>query len=192
MEQYTIIPIDRTTLLTKIASQMKEKRFNHCLRVEKEILRLAKQQGVDEEQASLAALLHDYAKERPLEELQQVAQHYLPKEYHHAGSEILHGPVGALLLERELGLTDKTIQEAIVQHTIGGVSMTPLAKVLFLADYIEEGRDFPGVERARELAYSNIDAAIRYKLSSTITHLVAKQLPIFEETVTVYNAWIQR
>ena len=60
--------LSREKILNQVRSQMSQRRFEHCLRVEKKIIELATLYGADVTKASLAALIHDYAKERPLEE----------------------------------------------------------------------------------------------------------------------------
>ena len=60
--------LSREKILQQVRSQMSQRRFDHCLRVEKKIMELATLYGVDVTKASLAALIHDYAKERRLEE----------------------------------------------------------------------------------------------------------------------------
>ena len=113
--------LSREKILHQVRSQMSQRRFDHCLRVEKKIMELATLYGVDATKASLAALIHDYAKERPLEELQElVVKKQLSEQLQNQSSEILHGPVGAEILKDELDIQDEEILDAIREHTIGG------------------------------------------------------------------------
>ena len=169
-------------------SQMSQRRFDHFLRVEKKIMELATLYGVDVTKASLAALIHDYAKERPLEELQElVVKKQLSEQLQNQSSEILHGPVGAEILKDELDIQDEEILDAIREHTIGGTKMTLLSKCLFVADAIEDGRNYPGVEEARQIASHNIDEAVRYLVRHTLQYLIEKEVYIYPGTLEVYN-----
>lgn len=180
--------LTREELLQRVHAQMSDKRYEHVLRVEAKILELAPLYDVDLIQASLAALTHDYAKERPVPELQAVARtSHLDPSFYDEGSEILHGPVGAELIAQELGITNTTIRDAIREHTIGGLTMTPLSKCLFVADAIEDGRAYPGVEEARRIAAQDIDAAVLYLVKHTLTYLIDKGVKIYPGTLTVYN-----
>ncbi|MCQ9210068.1 bis(5'-nucleosyl)-tetraphosphatase (symmetrical) YqeK [Granulicatella seriolae] len=183
----------RQQLLEIIASQMKKSRFEHCLRVEQKALELAKQEGVEPEKAALVGLIHDYAKERPLKELQEaVISYHLDPVYQEESSAILHGPVGAELIRQELGIHDEEILDAIRQHTIGGFEMTPLAKVLFIADFIEDGRSFDGVQQTRQLAKEDIDLAVVDKLKQTLSFLIEEEVVIFPLMVDIYNHWVTK
>src|SRR5690625_2286382 len=86
-------------------------RFDHTLCVAETAVELAEVFKVSAHQAELAAILHDCAKYRPLEELKRwISKSYLPKDlldYHH---ELWHGPVGSILVERECGMQHADVQ----------------------------------------------------------------------------------
>ena len=84
------------------------------------------------------------------------------------------------------------ICDAIACHTTGKNHMTLLDKILYLADYIEETRDFPGVDKARELAQIDIDSALLYCYDQTLTELVARGKLIHSDTIAAYNDMIGR
>lgn len=180
--------LSRGDLLEKIQANMSKKRFEHCLRVEQKILELAKRYSVDLVQASLAALVHDYAKECPEKQLQQLAeQKHFPPSLCQQTSEILHGPVGAVMIAEELGITHSDILSAVQEHTIGGVSMSQLSKCLFIADAIEDGRAYPGVDRARQLAQQSLDETVIFLVKQTLVYLIEKEVPIYIESLNIYN-----
>lgn len=185
--------LTRNELLAKVAAQMSAKRFEHCLRVEEKILELAKLYQVDEVQASLAALVHDYAKERSLSELQTlVVEKQLNPQLAKQTSEILHGPVGAEIIQQELAITDDEILNAVREHTIGGLNMTTLSKCLFVADAIEDGRAYPGVEEARAIATRSLDDAVLYLVKHTLSYLIEKEVVIYPGTLEVYNHLVKK
>ena len=97
----------------------------------------------------------------------------LPKDLLCYNKELWHAPVGAYLVEKEVGITDPEILQAITYHTSGHEKMTMLDKVIYVADYIEPGRKFP-VEEARKLAYTDIDQALLFALKRTIQFLMEK------------------
>ena len=70
--------------------------------------------------------------------------------------------------------------------------MTLNQKILFIADYIEPDRDFKGVEKARELAKTDLDAAVDFKIKQSIVHLVESGRQVYPETIAIYNDWVQR
>ena len=183
----------REAILAEVEKQMKPSRFQHVLRVEDCSIALAKKYGASLEACSLAALLHDFAKEHDAKSMKKIVlSQALDSEMTGCGSEIMHGPVGAYYAEKVFGIMDRAILDAIRQHTIGGEVMTLIGKVLFIADYIEPGRTFTGVDEARRLAEISLDEAAYFKIEKTIIHLVKKELPIYPGTIHVYNSWIQR
>ena len=67
--------------------------------------------------------------------------------------------------------------------------MSPLDMILYLADYIEADRNFPGVEEARHLAYSSLEEGVAYETAETLAFLAKKRLPIYPQTLETYNAY---
>lgn len=185
------LSVNREALLEKIRSAMSAKRFQHVLGVEQTAIRLAEQYGCDVRKASLAALLHDYAKEVDDAVFQEwIVAYDLDKELLHWDNNIWHGIVGAYNIVEEFGLEDEEIFQAIQRHTVGAGQMTLLDKVLYVADYIEPNRDFKGVEEARRLAQESLDKAVAYETAQTIAYLAGKGVPIYPQTLETYNAYI--
>jgi len=181
----------RQELVQHVKSHMSEKRFKHVLGVEKAAMQLAKDNGVSVEKASIAALTHDYAKERSQADFFAVIDSEgLDPDLKEWSNAIWHGVVGAYLVERELGINDTDILHAITVHTTGAAEMTPLDKVIYVADYIEPGRDFPGVNKARALAKENLDAAVAYETKQTLAFLIEKEARIYPKTIETYNRWV--
>lgn len=191
MNYQSYVDFSREELLEKVAATMSEKRFKHVLGVEKAALELAEKYDCDKTKASLAALLHDYAKERDdAVFLEKIKQEGLDPDLKNWGNNIWHGVVGAYLIAEDFGLKDREILQAIQRHTIGADEMTLLDKVLYVADYIELGRDFPGVDEARAIARHNLDKAVAFETAQTVAHLAKKGIPIYPQTIGTYNAYI--
>ena len=106
---------------------------------------------------------------------------------------ILHDITKYLSPQEQLNLCGKYgIIPCTVCHTTGKNHMTLLDKILYLADYIEETRDFPGVDKARELAQIDIDSALLYCYDQTLTELVARGKLIHSDTIAAYNDMIRQ
>lgn len=188
-----LINVTRDQLLSDLATKIKPKRYQHVLRVEATAIELAKQYGVDPEKASIAALMHDYAKDYPEEEMLALAQkRWDEPTLKEANDNVWHGFAAATIAKERYHIEDEDILTAISAHTIGWTEMSPLVKVVFIADYMEPGRDFPGVKKARKLAYKDINAAVTYKMVETIKHLASEEVAIFLPTIEFYNQWILR
>lgn len=188
-----LVPLSRPELVERLRAALKPKRFAHVLRVEQTALKLAQQNGVDLELASIAALCHDYAKQRPdTDFIRVIKDRQLDPALLNYGNAIWHGVVGAELVESELGIHDQRILDAIRQHTVGAAYMTKLAQVIYMADYLEPHRDFPGVDRARHLTKRSLGAGVALQTLQTLTYLLEKQLPVYPGTLTTYNAWVPK
>lgn len=174
--------------LEKVKPHLTEARFQHSVRVAETAVKLAKLYDASEEKAELAAVFHDYAKYRPLAELEHwIRKSALPKDLLHFHHELWHGPVGSLLIEAEHGIKDKEIQDAISCHTTGRANMSLMDKIIFVADYIEPGRSFPGVEAVREKAWSNLTEACWMASRNTINHLMSKKATVYPDSFYAYN-----
>ena len=173
----------------EIRERIGEKRFLHTLRVRDTALELARIHGVDQEKAEVAGFLHDCAKIRDHDDLMKAAKKsglLLTKEMHKA-PQIIHSYLGAIYARDLYGIEDEEILNAITYHTTGRANMSDLEKIIFLADYIEPMRNFDGVERARELAREDLDAAMYFALNNTLKFLVDHDTYIVPTTVTARN-----
>lgn len=185
------INCDREALLGKMAELLPEKRLTHCLGVEKAAIELAQRFGVDEEKAGLAGLLHDYAKKLPDQDfLDLIDQYQLDPDLKNWSNNIWHGMVGIYKIQEDLELRDPDILRAIEIHTVGASHMTDLEKIIYVADYIEHNRAFPGVEQAREIAQISLNQAVAYETARTVEHLAHQGLPIYPQTIDTYNVFI--
>ncbi|WP_156291130.1 bis(5'-nucleosyl)-tetraphosphatase (symmetrical) YqeK [Oceanobacillus salinisoli] len=171
-----------------VKPHLTEKRFDHTLRVKDTAVRLAEMYDESKHKAELAAVFHDYCKYRPLEEMERlIKMSSLPKDllkYHH---ELWHGPVASILVENEYGISDRDIRQAIYYHTTGRANMSKLEMIVFLADYIEPGRDFPGLDEVREMAKKDLLLACWMTSKNTISYLMKKNATIYPDTFYAYN-----
>ena len=182
----------RDQALACVKEQLTEQRYTHTIGVMDTAVKLAERFGADVKKAETAAIFHDYAKFRPKEEMKQIIldenKSLEVLDFHH---ELWHAPAGASLVKTEVGITDEDVLSAIRYHTSGRPGMTLLEKIIYVADYIEPGRLFPGVDEVRALAEENLDLALIQALKNTITFLLKKNQAVFPDTIATYNALLK-
>lgn len=187
------IPMNREELVAAVQKSVQGPRFDHILRVEQKAIELAKQNDADVEKASIAALLHDYAKNRPDSEfIGYINKLQLDPNLLDYGNAIWHGVVGAEIVKNELKIQDEEILNAIRRHTVGAPYMTLIDQIVFMADYIEDGRDFDGVQQARIITEQSLPKGVALQMKNTLAYLVANNRPVFPATIDSYNAWIAK
>ncbi|QQK75796.1 HD domain-containing protein [Salicibibacter cibarius] len=172
----------------KVQQMLPKERYDHTLGVMQTAVSLAKRYEVDEDKTELAALLHDYAKPLPKEQLIATIKRHEPDEnFSEHGGVLLHAPAGAYIVQEEFGIQDNDIFSAIYWHTTGRPQMSLFEKIIFLADYMEPGRSFPGIEEVRKLAEVDLDGALLAAYTNTIQHLVASKRMVHPMTLAAYN-----
>ncbi|MDD4601450.1 hypothetical protein SDC9_09010 [bioreactor metagenome] len=162
--------IDRlTVILTK-------KRMDHSRGVSQTAVLLARRFGADESKAALAGILHDCAREIPRHELitEAVKWKIAVGTVECQEPVLLHAPLGAKMAEKQYGIRDQEVLNAIKLHTLGGPSMSILAKIIYLADFIEPGRSFSGVDKLRALAEVSLDTALLAAYDYNIEYIIKK------------------
>lgn len=165
-------------------SYLKPKRMAHVLGTEEEAVRLARRYGVDETEARVAALLHDCTKKLGLEEQLQLCEQYGVQldEMQAWALKLQHAITGAEVARDVFGVSD-AVYEAIRWHTTGKADMTTLEKVIYLADYIEPTRDFPGVEELRKAVYEDLDRGLLLGLQMSVQEMENWGNPVHEDTL---------
>lgn len=176
-----------------IRFKLSKHRFKHSLQVAEAARELADNYQQGGEKAYLTGLLHDYAKGMSSEELLDLAEKHglLEDEVEKQVPDLLHAPVGAWLVREELNIDDESILHAIKVHTLGDLYMSELDKIIYLADMIEPGRDYPGRERLRGLAFRNLDEAMLLGLDSTIRYCLEQNRILHPRTVAVRNHYLR-
>lgn len=155
-----------------VVSLLNPNRVKHVLGCRDTAVALAKRWGADETDAARAGILHDITKaiDGPLQLTLCDAYGKLLDDFSKRYPRTLHALTGSMVAQRIFGENDAVVS-AIEFHTTGRANMTLLEKIIYVADYMEPNRDFPGVERLRELAFSDIDAALKLGLEMTLEHL---------------------
>ncbi len=149
----------------QLQKSLSSERYEHSLRVAATAKELAARFGVDQSKAYLAGLLHDCARELSPEELQVLAVAYGRPvgEHEKRTPALLHMSAGAELAKRRYGVTDPDILAAIESHTLGGSELSPLQKIIYIADFIEPGRDDIDVRQVHDAVDKGLDAAVYEK-----------------------------
>lgn len=173
----------------KLILSIGNERYLHSVRVMEEAIRLANIYSCNEEKAAIAGLLHDCGKFRNEEELLKSTYDFgiIQRGTYIVNSALIHGALGAEVARRELNIEDKDILDAIQYHTTGKEDMTLLEKIIYISDYIEPGRNFPGVDKIRQLAYENLDLALLNAMDKTIKHIIDKGYYIHPDTISARN-----
>ncbi|MGI6556491.1 MAG: bis(5'-nucleosyl)-tetraphosphatase (symmetrical) YqeK [Pseudoramibacter sp.] len=172
---------------------LKPHRFNHTLGVVKSASKLAKQNAIDARQAELAALLHDCAKNFSNQEMLQIAkdEKIALDPIMILEPQLLHGPVGAVVAKKKYHVKDPEVLSAVACHTTGKSDMSTLDKIIYLADFIEPGRDYPGVEHLRQTSYEkDLDTACREAFDNTISYVMSIGGLIHPKTIEARNYMI--
>lgn len=178
----------REALIEAVSSQMPDKRWQHTLGVMESSVKLAERYGADPAGAETAAILHDVAKYWPVERMKEIIeQNGLPSELLSYDKQLWHAEVGAFVAERDYEITDAEVLGAIRYHTSGREGMSLLEKIVCLADYIEPGRDFPGVDDIRRLSKVSLEEGLIAGFDSTISLLLQKRRIVFPLTVLARN-----
>lgn len=176
------LPLER--LRPVALSCLHHRRIPHVLGTEQEAIRLAARYGADVEKARRAALLHDCTKKLDMEEQLSLCRQYGIQldELEQRALKLLHARTGAEIARDVFGVDDE-IYSAIRWHTTGHANMTLLEKIIYLADYIEPSRDFPGVDRLRKVCYEDLDRGLLTGLEMTIEEMQGMGDPVHHATL---------
>ncbi|WP_339208545.1 bis(5'-nucleosyl)-tetraphosphatase (symmetrical) YqeK [Paenibacillus sp. FSL K6-3182] len=184
--------MNREQMIEKVRAEMPERRWLHTQGVMETAVILANRFGQDAVRAELAAILHDVSKYWNVDRMQKVIRDQaLPAELLLYDKELWHAPVGAWVAEHKFGVADTEVLDAIRYHTSGRRGMSQLEKIVCLADYMEPGREFPGVDKIRELSEHSLDQALLAGFNSTISFLLEKGKRIFPLTIEARNSLLE-
>ncbi len=177
-----------------IKQELSEKRYKHSIGVMQKAEELAEIYGVDVNKAKLVGLAHDIGKELPEEEKLRYAKENKIEvdEIEKINVGLLHGKIGADICKKRYDFT-KEMQDAIQYHTTGNENMDLLAKIIFVADKIEDGRNYKEAEKAKQLetargiAKSNIEEAVLYEIDSSLIYTMQKKKLIHPDSISTRN-----
>ncbi len=162
--------------------KLKSSRVEHVYRTTKAAIILAKLNGADTDKVIRAALLHDIAKYMSESDLGAYGIE-CGKEAQKLPESCRHQVTGAAIAKACFNETDSDVIAAIATHTTGAAKMSTIQKIIFAADYIEDGRDFEGLDGIRNIVYSDLDAGVVEILKNTVAYLRRNDMEIAEETL---------
>jgi len=215
-----------------VQERVTKQRYLHSVGVRDTAVLLAERYGCDTAKAACAALLHDVARDLPLETMQSIVtmQRIVktnPDVVKFSGSDpenrictddrpggpasdppgnregcpiddnvfhsrgLLHARAGRVIACSDFGIEDENVLRSIELHTTGAAKMTVLDKVVFVADYIEPNRHFPGLRTARKIARRNLDEAVLHIFREVLRTLVNKNAYICRNTILGYNELVR-
>lgn len=187
--------IDRFPKYRKIVEKKLDAyRLTHSFGVARAARELAVRYGEGPDKAELAGLLHDVMKNEPHEVQREMIERggHTLTEIELANPKVWHAMAGEAYMRLELGITDKDLLSAVALHTTGNANMTLLEKIVYIADFISDDRDYPDVETVRALARESLEKAILYTSEYTVRTLEKEGRPIHPATIDCYNYYSQK
>ena len=172
-----------------IKTMMSENRYNHCVNVSKEAVKLAKRYGGDEEKAAVAGILHDITKEMPKEEQLQIMldSGIILDDIQKNAPKLWHGISGSVYIKNHFAIDDEDILNAVCYHTTGRAGMSLLEKIIFVADFTSEERTYKGVATMRKKSRKSLEDAMLYGFKFTFSDLSSRELAIHPDELACYN-----
>ena len=177
-----------------IKGRLTERRFHHSLEVAKEARRLAEKYGADPARAYTAGLLHDILKDTAGDAQLQILKDFdiLQDDVEKQAPKLWHAHSGAVFLEKVLGVEDEEIIRAVRYHTTARAGMSLLEKILYLADFSSDDRDYPDVDEMRRQVEIGLEPAMEYALCYSIRDLVDQKKAIHPDTLAAYNEVVMK
>lgn len=182
--------------IEKILRQMlPERRLKHSLNVSKCAVKLSEIYNCDEEKAKTAGLIHDCAKYFTNEQVQDcvIKLNIKLDSLEEDNIALSHSIIGSYIAKEIFNINDEDIINAIRYHTTGREDMSTLEKIIYMADLIEEGRNFPHVEELRRLTFDGkIEEALLLSFNNTIKYVIDNNQLIHPRTVNARNYLLRK
>ncbi len=181
-------------IIERLPKYETRKRIEHSIRVKETALQLYKIWGGNKQVLVYAALLHDIARDLPIEKLIEIAEKngYRIDKIEAENPIILHAPIGAIIAEKDFGITDKNILNCIKYHTTGRASITLNEAIIYLADFIEPGRDFEDAKKVRKIAFADLKEAVIQETILNVAYLMNARVPIHPKTIEMFNSLLKK
>lgn len=184
--------LDTEEIKDKLKRILEPERYEHSIGVMETAIELAERFNLDKEKAMTAGLVHDCAKCLSIEEMKKYS--FCLDKCELESIKTWHAPIGAVIAEKEYGISSSEILSAVRYHTIGRKDMSAFEKIIYIADKIEK-RTRPESMRSRIEGALNrrnsLDDAMLECFKITINSLLERSLPICFQTIDVYNSLIE-
>jgi predicted HD superfamily hydrolase involved in NAD metabolism len=164
-------------------------RRHHSLRVASLAMDLCLRYGINPDRGEVAGLAHDLAREMEFDAaLALASQDGFPiSRLERRNPVLLHGRAAAVLIRESLGIEDQEILEAVSAHVTGRPSMGLLAKIVFVADFLEPGRDFIDMQQREHALTLDLDGMTALVLEHIFAYLREAGKPIAEPARMLYQ-----
>ncbi|MBC5995661.1 HD domain-containing protein [Romboutsia ilealis] len=179
-----------TEINEKLVEMLPERRMQHSLNVANCAVKLCDIYDCDKEKAYIAGITHDCAKYLNNDQVDYYVKKYNINldEYEMNNLALSHSIIGSYIAQYEFKINDIEIIDAIRYHTTGKENMSLLEKIIYMADLIEESRNFPNVDLLRNLSYSGkLDEALLISFDNTIKFVIGNKQLIHPRTVSARN-----
>lgn len=169
-------------------SRLDTYRFNHSLNVARCARALAERYGASPEDAYKAGLMHDIYKNESKEGFIEFFTSHGVKltDVEKCCPKLWHAMAGEIYLREKYSFPEELLA-AVRYHTTGRSRMSLLEKIIYIADFISDDRDYNGVERMREKAEKSLEEAMEEGLQFTIAELVNGLRPVHPDTIDAFN-----
>ncbi len=181
--------MNEKAMIKKLEHMISADKLIHSIAVKDTAIELAGLNNCSKDKARIAGLLHDCAKNIKEDKILEMCAEFgiTIDNICKMQPKLLHGPIGAKLATKLFGIKDKDILDAIYYHTIAKEDMSTLCKIIYLADFIEPNRNFPGVDMLRTVAYINLDKALLLTINSSIKKVIEMNRIIHPNTILARN-----
>ncbi|NFG24435.1 HD domain-containing protein [Clostridium botulinum] len=185
-----MLSIEQIKLYLK--ENLNSNRYNHTLGVVETAKKLAEVNKISIEKAEIAALAHDVAKNLSLQKMQSIIEknNIELTNTEKENSNLWHSIIAPIEARNKLKIDDEDILDAVRWHTTGKENMSILTKIIYIADMIEPGRDFPGVEKIRQTTFENLDEGVLLGLTESMKDLLNRNLIIDLNTIKARNYFL--
>lgn len=164
-----------------VVKNLTPQRLEHTKGVIALALKYAKKLGVCLNRTLTASLLHD------------VAKYLNPADFPNfempdgVPAPVVHQYLGAHVAKTVLGVKCNQVLNAIRYHTSAKPDMSLLAKIVFTADMLEEGRTYEGVDEMRKISFENFDEGFALSLKRSLTYINLRGGEIYPLTQKAYD-----
>ena len=175
-----------------IDKNLSEKRRAHVYGVVETAKKLAEKYGCDINKAETAALFHDMFRSTPVEVLNMYIRQLGLDDTYLNNANLAHGPIAAVIMNRDYGIDDQEVLNAVKYHTTGRAGMSTLEKVIYLAAAIEPGRNYPDVDKVRKLAEISLEKACLFSMEHSINYIRERGLFLHEDTIKARDYLLEK
>lgn len=171
-----------------VRANLSVERYKHSLYAAKFGVDLAKHLKLDAKKAYYACLMHDITKEWDFDKQRSFLKYFLVDEEKMENYE-LHQATGAIWLKKFFAINDSEMTDAIAKHTTLSLELTPMDKLVFMADKLCIGRKWDGIQKIRKMCFTDFDKAFGLTVNKVKEFNESKGIVINEQQKEIYQKW---